>query len=175
MTYGALTQSNACRRWPLNANKITHSDNILTYLDVECWEDHLHWIGRNLNRDVLHHWYLETNFSSWSLKTAQHHFFMLKVVLAEVSGRSRISRGGTNPRGGGANVNKVEVPTDRLWMPYNEITGFQQPVTESKFPGLTLIPTRMWTKQENAELLSMSLTIYCGWLTYMKLNGNNLE
>ena len=30
-------------------------------------------------------------------------------------------------------------------------------------------------KTENTELLSMSLTIYCGWLTYMKLNGNNLE
>ena len=72
-------------------------------------------------------------------------------------------------------VNKVEGLTDRLWTSYNEITGFQQPVTKSKFPGLTLMPTRMWTKQENAELLSMSLTIYCGWLTYMKLNGNNLE
>ena len=72
-------------------------------------------------------------------------------------------------------VNKVIEPTDRLWTSYNEINGFQQPVIESKFPGLTLIPTRMWTKQETHELLSVSLTIYCRWLTYMKLNGNNLE
>ena len=35
----------------------------------------------------------------------------------------------------------------------NEITDFQQPVIESKFPGLTLVPTRMWTKQETTELL----------------------
>ena len=40
-------------------------------------------------------------------------------------------------------VNKVEELTDQLGMSYNEITGFQQPVIESKFPGLTLIPTRM--------------------------------
>ena len=72
-------------------------------------------------------------------------------------------------------VNKVEVLTDRLWTSHNEITGFQQPVIESKFPGLTLIPTRMWTKQETTELLSMSLTIYYGWLAYMNLSGNNLE
>ena len=45
-------------------------------------------------------------------------------------------------------VNKVEGLTDRLWTSHNEITSFQQPVTESKFPGLTLISTRMWTKQE---------------------------
>ena len=50
-------------------------------------------------------------------------------------------------------VNKVEVLTGRLWMCHNEITDFQQPVIESKFPGLTLVPTRMWTKQETAELL----------------------
>ena len=73
------------------------------------------------------------------------------------------------------NVDKVEELTDRLWTSHNEITGFQQPVIESKFPGLTLIPTRMWTKQETHELLSMSLTIYCGWLAYMNLNGHNLE
>ena len=74
-----------------------------------------------------------------------------------------------------ADVNKVEVLTDRLWTHYDEITGFQQPVIESKLPGLTLIPTRMWTKQETMKLLSMSLTIYCGWLTYMKQSGRNLE
>ena len=64
---------------------------------------------------------------------------------------------------------------NRLWTSHNAITGFQQPVIESKFPGLTLVPTRMWTKQETTELLSMSLTIYYGWLAYMNLSGNNLE
>ena len=40
------------------------------------------------------------------------------------------------------NVNKGEGLPDRLWTSYNEITGFQQPVTKSNYPWIDTDPNK---------------------------------